>query len=82
MEAGLLGPDVLVAMHVGDENLVRILEPPQKARLLAITAVDADPREPDRPGARPAHDVEGSVRSSTSCARPRGSPPAYNVPVL
>ena len=59
MEAGLLGPDALVAMHVGDENLVRILEPPQKARLLAITAVDADPREPDPPGARPAPAVEG-----------------------
>src|SRR6202453_3716625 len=74
MEARLLGPDVLVAMHVGDENLVRILEPPQTARLLAITAVDADPREPDRPGARPAHDVEGMFALPHLLARGLGDP--------
>src|SRR5580704_7371577 len=74
MEAGLLGPDVLVAMHVGDENLVRILEPPQKARLLAITAVDADPREPDPPGARPAHDVERMFALRHLLARGLGEP--------
>src|SRR5271163_3720924 len=58
MESRLLGPNPLGAMHVGDEGLVRVLQSPQKARLLAITGVDAHPSEPHPPGARPAHDVE------------------------
>src|SRR5271170_6140520 len=52
------GSSVQIAMHVGDENLVRVVQLPQKTRLLAITAVHADPGEPYPPGARPAHDVE------------------------
>src|SRR5271170_3945242 len=58
MESRLLGPNPLGAMHVGDEGLVRVLQSPQKARLLAITGVDAHPSEPHPPGARPAHDLE------------------------
>src|SRR5271170_7730275 len=51
MESRLLGPNPLGAMHVGDEGLVRVLQSPQKARLLAITGVDAHPSEPHPPGA-------------------------------
>src|SRR5271169_1069932 len=52
MESRLLGPNPLGAMHVGDEGLVRVLQSPQKARLLAITGVDAHPSEPHPARAR------------------------------
>src|SRR6202522_1963416 len=74
MESRLLRPDVLVAMHVGDESLVLVVQSPQKVRLLAITAVDAHPRKPNSPGARPAHDVEREFALRHLLARGLGNP--------
>ena len=74
MESRLLRPDVLVEMHVGDESLVLVVQSPQKVRLLAITAVDAHPRKPNSPGARPAHDVEREFALGHFLARGLGNP--------
>src|SRR5271170_2712956 len=74
MESRLLRPDVLVAMHVGDESLVLVVQSPQKVRLLAITAVDAHPRKPNSSGARPAHDVEREFALRHLLARGLGNP--------
>src|SRR6202789_3109182 len=70
----VLRPDVLVAMHVGDESLVLVVQSPQKVRLLAIPAVDAHPRKPNSPGARPAHDVEREFALRHFLARGLGNP--------
>ena len=46
----------------------------QKGRLLAITAVDAHPRKPNSPGARPAHDVQREFALRRLLARGLGNP--------
>ena len=74
MESRLLRPDVLIAMHVGDESLVLVVQSPQKVRFLAITAVDAHPRKPNSPGARPAHDLEREFALRHLLARGLGNP--------
>src|SRR5271170_7301388 len=81
MESRLFGPNPLGAMHVGDESLAVVLQSPQKARLLAVSGVDAHPPEPHPPGARPAHDVERMFAlGESSRARPREPPPLRSAP--
>ena len=51
-----------------------VVQRPQKVRLLAVTAVDAHPRKPHPPGARPAHDVERMFALRHLLARGLGNP--------
>src|SRR5208283_2937225 len=54
-----LAPNPPGAMNVSDEYLSDVLQRPQKGRLLAVTVIDANPREPHPAGTRLTHDVEG-----------------------
>ena len=45
VQARVLGPNPLVAMHVRDENLASVVQRPEKGRFLAVTGVDAHMRE-------------------------------------
>jgi len=67
----VLGPNPLVAMHVGDENLACVVHRPQESRFFAVAGVDSHVGEPHPPLARPAHDVEACWLSMSSCAPPR-----------
>jgi hypothetical protein len=45
-------------MDVSDEHLLHGVQCLQKGWLLAVTGIDANPREPHLPGPRLTHDVQ------------------------
>src|SRR4029453_3409403 len=62
-------PDLLHAMHINDEHLARVVQCSQEGRLLAVAAIEADPREPHAAGPCRVHDLKRELTLGSPLAR-------------
>jgi hypothetical protein len=58
MQTGVFGPNALISVYIGDEDLLRGIERAKESRVLSVSAVDADPFKSHAPGLRLTHDVQ------------------------
>src|SRR5689334_10962446 len=64
-----LGPDTLVAMNIGNEDLAHVVQRAQEGGLLAVAAVHPDPAEPHPPCPRRPYHLERKIRLGPQRAR-------------
>ena len=74
MQSRVLKPNLLGAMHVGDEHLAVVGERAQKCRLLAVAGVNPDPVEAPPGRARCAHMSSAYWLFEVSCRAAAGTP--------